>query len=147
MSSLTPDNTRFERQIAEAFAAQKAGVFARTEVDLAELLTPTSSPRQVRWHERVLVGLPVAACVAAVLGFATLWGGLSPDGGLVNSPMASYQPASGGASEFSARLVVDCMSGPGAEVSNGCIAADLDNDGDVDLHDLGAYQRGVAGLR
>lgn len=140
MSTTASDNTRFEQLIAEAFAAQKAGVFARTPVDVAELAT--AGPRQVRWHERVLVGLPVAACVAAAVGIASMWS--LPAG--ERSPLASLEP-SRVASPADVRLVADCLSGPGAEVSNGCTAADLDDDGDVDLHDLSAYQRRAAGLQ
>ncbi len=143
MSTMASDNTRLERLIAEAFAAQRAGVFARSTVDVAELAAPAGPVRKVRWHERVLVGLPVAACLAAALGIASMWVGT---GGQGTSPLASLQPATEMQSA-DLRLVADCLSGPGAEVANACAAADLDDDGDVDLHDLSAYQRQASGLQ
>ncbi|HRX84567.1 MAG TPA: hypothetical protein P5572_06055 [Phycisphaerae bacterium] len=143
MSTLASDNTRFERMIAEAFAAQKAGVFASTPVDVAALVAPEAPARVVRWHERLLVGLPVAACVAAAIGMAAMWG-VSTDR-QAGSPLASVEPAVT-SHVANLQLVADCMSGPGAAVTNGCMAADLDDDGDVDLQDMSAYQRRAAGL-
>jgi hypothetical protein len=145
MSMTASDNTRFERLIAEAFAAQKAGVFARTPVDVAALAAPAPAVRKVRWHERVLVGLPVAACVAAVLGIASMWAMTGGDGSMT-SPLASVRPSIGG-EQFSAQMLVECMTGPGEAVSNGCTAADLDGDGHVDLRDLSAFQVLAAGRR
>ncbi|MCB9849657.1 MAG: hypothetical protein H6817_03035 [Phycisphaerales bacterium] len=152
MSLSSSDNIRFEQLIAEAFAAEKAGVFAQTPVDVAALnsgsLASTAAPqpaRRIRFHERILVGLPVAACIAAVIGMASLWS-LDSGNNAMTNPLASLRPVSAQADAFSARAVVDCMSGPGATVSDQCSAADFDNDGDVDLLDLSAYQREAAGL-
>jgi hypothetical protein len=72
-----------------------------------------------------------------------MWGVTTPS---MTSPLASLQP-SADVQAFDVRLVADCLSGPGAEVENACSAADLDSDGDVDLHDLSAYQRQSAGLQ
>jgi hypothetical protein len=71
------DNSRFEQMIADAMAAQQAGVFARTPVDSAALAAAQaiSSSRPGSLRERLLIGAPIAACLAAVLGLAALWGG------------------------------------------------------------------------
>jgi len=139
------ENTRFERLIAEAVAASQAGVFMRTPVDVAALAAAPAA-RGSALYQRILVGLPVAACLAAALGLAALWG-VSGNGGSGSGPLASFQPMAADGAEFDARLLVNCLSGPSASVSNGCSAADFDADGDVDLRDLGEYQRQFAELR
>lgn len=141
MSSLSDNNAGFETLIAEAREADRAGVFARTRVDFGALAEAPRSSLLLRFYERAMVGLPLAACVAIVVGIAS-WG-IKP--GPVDHRSALVFDNGG---ELEA--VVDacgpdvfarCVSGPGQPLAPGCGCADLDSDGDVDLRDLSSYQR------
>jgi hypothetical protein len=140
------DNSRFEQMIADAMAAQQAGVFARTPVDSAALAAaPATQSRPVSLRERLLIGAPIAACLAAVLGLAALWGG-GTSNSFTTGPLASLDPTQSRAgfqssAGFDARTITDCLGGPGAAIADHCVAADFDEDGDVDLLDLSVYQR------
>jgi hypothetical protein len=154
MSAMSP-NTNLERLIAEARAAERAGVFGRTRLDVSALVGGSSleadrpvSPRLIRFYERALVGLPLAACVAIVIGIASMHGG--PMGEAVSSPVAVLERGGDSSSSVelcSVEFIAGCVAGPGAPVTADCGCADLDRDGDVDLLDLGSYQRLAAGIQ
>ena len=64
-----------ERLIGEVQEADRAGVFARTPVDLSPtVMVKTVGPGYgYRVRNRLFIGLQVAACIALVAGLATLW--------------------------------------------------------------------------
>ena len=134
-------NASFDRLIAEAFAADEAGVFASTPVDVAAILRRPAPSPAIRWYERVMVGLPIAACLAIVVGMATMFGGPT---GTTPTPLAgldSWVASAPAAGLCSMDMVAQCVTGPGRPVGAECECADLDGDGDVDLSDLGSFQR------
>ncbi len=132
-----------EGALVELAAAEKAGVFGRTRVDAAALLSgeASTSPRYPRWRSSRIM-LPVAAAVAMAIG--------------VSSWMFTSQLNAPGNGGFGDHVVVadagrcaggffGCLTGPGSSGSSGCQAYDYDSDGDVDLADYGAHQRSCAG--
>lgn len=138
------NNANLERLIAELRSAEEVGVFARSRVDVAALAASAASPapsRLVMFYERALVVVPLAACLAVVIGIASLAGN-PMDAGLSQTPIASVAPAMTPGVD----LVASCLSGPGAQVSDVCSAADFDGDGDVDMLDMSSYQRMVASI-
>ena len=153
--STTAYNTNLERLIAEVHAAREAGVFNRTNLDVAALnaavlADPPAPSWGVRFYERALVGLPLAACLAIVIGIGSMIGGPTGNkiGSVAPSPLAAldtngepYAVESHGIG-----FIAGCFSGPGEPVAPGCGSADLDRDGDVDLIDFGSYQRLAASV-
>ena len=146
MARLSDNNADFEMLIAEAREADRAGVFARTRVDLEALAEAPRSSLLIRFYERAMVGLPLAACVAIVVGIAS-WG--------IRSGPVDHRSALVFENAGELETVVEacgpdvfarCVSGPGQPIGPGCGCADLDSDGDVDLWDLSSYQR-LAGTR
>jgi hypothetical protein len=136
------DNTRVELLIAEARAAGDAGVFRRTDLDYASLLEQPRPSRLVRFYERAIVGLPIAACLAIVVGIAATEDRSST--GSKPTPLASLHHSAttqAGYSLCSMDLIAECVAGPNTPATGECACADLDRDGDVDLSDLGSYQR------
>ncbi len=153
----TMSNNSIEMLIAKAASAQKAGVFESTSVDVSALVAQTLdsgavNSRLVRFYEKALVGLPLAACLGIVIGLGIMTGGPngSPDsmlssGNLSISSQGLNDTASMVASEsLSLENVTRCFAGPGESVGADCGFADLDSDGDVDLADLGTYQQQFA---
>ncbi len=142
MSRNATDNTKLELLIAEARAAEKAGVFSRTPMDVAALIQQPETSRWIRVYERALVALPLAACLALVVGIASMMGGpAGPD--IATTPMVSpaAAPSNG---PCSPDVIAACLAGPNMAVSDECRCADFDADGDVDLLDLSSYQKQVA---
>jgi hypothetical protein len=135
------NNANLERLIAEVRSADEVGVFARSQVDVAALAASPAPSRLVMFYERALVVLPLAACLAVVIGIASLAGN-PMDAGLSQTPIASVAPGISPGVD----LVASCLSGPGAHVSDTCSVADFDGDGDVDMLDMSSYQRMVASI-
>ncbi len=150
--STMPTNTNLEHLIAELRSADEAGVFARTQVDVAALVSPKTSSRRVtpvlvKIYERAMVALPLAACLGVVIGIASMTGAPmgTPMAGTVVVPSVLDGTSNGGSlGACTYEVMVECAAGPGAEVSLDCSCADLDSDGDVDLRDLFSYQQLVA---
>ena len=145
-----PHNT-FEALLAEAHAADAAGVFQRSTVDAAALLsvpvqtTKAGRSRLAMFLDRAAVGLPVAACLAIMVGITT---SSLQDSSVVSSmPLAMNTNGVGGVEaqlfgpDLQMEVMVQCFSGPGQSASDSCEHADLDLDGDVDLVDFGQYQQ------
>lgn len=136
-------NTEFGKLIASAIHAERSGVFERTELDVARLVTPPQPSRLMKFYERAMVGLPLAACLGIVVGIASL---TTHSGQFTGSHVAMVDTNGAGSGMMTvsqaagAELMPACVAGPGHPVANGCTSADLDADGDVDLHDWGAYQ-------
>ena len=145
------DNTNLERLIAEARAANEAGVFARSRLDVSGLVEKPAPSRVVRFYEWALVGLPLAACLAIVIGIASMRGGpMEGSMGVAPSPLAVLERAGEPevVGEFcSVEVIARCVAGPGSPVAAECGCADLDSDGDVDLLDWSSYQRLAGGVR
>lgn len=132
----------FERLMLEAADAQRAGVFERTRVDVEALVGEPA--RHARWYRHILVGLPVAACIAMFFGVATMWRAGSHDGeaGLNGTAVSTFgagmvSPAEGCQNYQTFRA---CFGGPGILVGSECRCVDFDRDGDVDLADMGGLQ-------
>ena len=139
--STPSDNTRLELLIAETRLAGHAGVFRQTELDMASLLETPRPSRLVRFYERAVVGLPIAACLAIVVGIATM----KPESANVTkpTPLATLSHPATGQAKYelcSMDIIAQCVAGPNTPAVGECMCADLDSDGDVDLRDLGSYQ-------
>lgn len=145
------ETTDFAELVAEAAAAERAGVFDRTELNLSALMADSEAvtaqvsesrhSRVVRVYERIMVGLPLAACLGLVIGLATL-ASRSPDmHGNQFALLGSNGAGDTGGSQCDVRTMFQCLSGPDRPVSAECGAADLDADGDVDMLDIGSFQR------
>ncbi len=148
----TMSNNSIEMLIAKAASAQKAGVFDQTSVDVSALVAPAVNSRLVRFYEKALVGLPLAACLGIVIGIGSMMGGPGgqsdsaiPAGGLAITSQGLNDAGAVASSEMlSLENVTRCFAGPGESVGSDCGFADLDSDGDVDLADLGTYQQRFA---
>ena len=148
----TMSHNSIEMLIAKAASAQKAGVFDQTSVDVSALVAPAVNSRLVRFYEKALVGLPLAACLGIVIGIGSMMGGpgsqsesVIPGGGLAVTSQGLNDSGAMATNELqSLENVTRCFAGPGESVSSDCGFADLDSDGDVDLADLGTYQQRYA---
>ncbi len=136
------EQMQLEAMLVEARDAERAGVFGRTKLDIAAVVTDAAVDRRswVARHRQALIGLPVAACLAfvAVLGTLEFGGGTTVD----LAPIAQQNPIPPRViSDRPADLLLSCFTGPGQRpVSSECTAADYDGDGDIDLLDYGALQ-------
>ena len=145
----TMSHNSIEMLIAKAASAQRAGVFDQTSVDVSALVAPAVNSRLVRFYEKALVALPLAACFGIVIGIGSMMGGpdgqsetVLPGGGLaVTSHGLNDSGAVASTQLHSLESVTRCFAGPGEDVGSDCGFADLDSDGDVDLADLGTYQQ------
>lgn len=148
--------------LAEATAAERAGVFEPTRLDVSALMADHKTVsgqtgsglglvgigRRPRWlavYEKALVGLPLAACVGIVIGLASLSAHVNTGGGSLamlntNGSAATASPV------CDVSRLAQCLSGPGHPVSGECLCVDLDQDGDVDLSDMSSYQRLASAL-
>lgn len=141
------DDAHFERlesALGELDEAERAGVFASTQVDVRELLcTERAKPAlYTLWDHRW-------ASIAAVLLVAvTVWGLMFagqlrqirsrgiPTGAVI---LASASPCNG---TFSG-----CVTGPTRTPASPCGGFDYDRDGDVDLFDIRTYQLNCEGVQ
>lgn len=146
-----PDNTEFSRLVAQAADAERAGVFSSTDLDVAGLMAGSAGSRLARLYEKALVGLPLAACLGVVVGiasFAVRNGGDAENVRIAlldtNGQVDSAVGLNGMLVDTSA--VFQCVSGPSEAASSECQFADMDADGDVDLLDVGSYQRLASGM-
>ncbi|MCA9250583.1 MAG: hypothetical protein KDA54_05570 [Phycisphaerales bacterium] len=153
----TMSNNSIEMLIAKAASAQKAGVFDRTSVDVSALVgeslgSQAVNSRLIRFYEKALVGLPLAACLGIVIGIGSMMGGpngqsdsqISAGGLAITSQGLNDASAVASHEVYSLESVTRCFAGPGQSVGSDCGFADLDSDGDVDLADLGTYQQQYA---
>ncbi len=146
--STASNNLNFEKLIAEARLADEAGVFGRTQVDVSALMAndrPAPS-RLIRFYERAMVALPLAACLGIVIGIASLNDGPMGQAPIASAPVSVLDGIANG-NLCSIEVIAECAAGPGIAVSADCGCADLDRDGDVDLLDLGSYQRLASAAR
>lgn len=147
--SIASNNT-LELLIAKAASAQKAGVFDSTQVDVSALVDSGVNSRLIRFYEKALVGLPLAACLGIVIGIGSMIGGPNGQSPAVVSNGGTAVTShgltdSGAVTELcSFESVTRCFAGPGEVIDSECGCADLDSDGDVDLVDLGTYQQQYA---
>ena len=138
--STASNNLNFEKLIAEVRLADEAGVFDRTQVDVSALMAndrPASS-RLIRFYERAMVALPLAACLGIVIGIASLNDGPVGQAPIASAPV-SLLDGTGNVDLCSIDVVSECIAGPGIAVSADCGCADFDSDGDVDLSDVNSY--------
>jgi hypothetical protein len=143
VTRIASDNSGLEQLIAQVRSAELAGVFARSRVDVQALMArPVARRPMHRVYEWSLVGLPLAACLAIVVGMATMFVG-SPSH-LAPSPLTRMDASADQTAVLSAEMISDCVTGPGMHVSDACTTADLDHDGDVDLLDYSSFQRQLA---
>ncbi len=148
----TMSNNSIEMLIAKAASAQKAGVFEQTSVDVSALVAPAGGSRLIRFYEKALVGLPLAACLGIVIGIGSMMGGpngqsdsqISAGGFAITTQGLNDASAVATQEVYSLESVTRCFAGPGQSVGSDCGFADLDSDGDVDLADLGTYQQQYA---
>lgn len=145
-----PDNTEFARLVAQAADAERAGVFSSTELDIEGLMDGSAGSRFARIYEKALVALPLAACLGIVIGMASMAVRSGDNGdGMLSLLGTNGQVDTVGLQDMIAgdailggtAAVFQCLTGPGAPVPAECQFADMDADGDVDLLDVGTYQR------
>lgn len=143
-------NQVFANMVAEAIDAEAAGVFTPTSLDMAMVMgaqtgeNAAASTRFSRRHamfarfvEKAMVGLPLAACLGIVVGIASMSSRLSPNGGSI-----AMLGSNGSAMQAcDMKVFARCLTGPGQAVPADCGCVDLDDDGDVDLSDMGSYQQ------
>lgn len=142
--------------VAEAIDAEAAGVFTPTELDMAAVMDVQAGTRAVgssqrsrrhalfaRFVEKAMVGLPLAACVAIVVGIASMSVRLSPDSGsfVMLGSNGLDSKGLGAMQACDMQVFARCLTGPGQAVPADCGCVDLDDDGDVDLSDMGSYQQ------
>ena len=136
---------QFERLMREAREADQAGVFSSTPVDVVALVAEPVLTGPAHWYRHVLVGLPLAACIAMFFGVATLWQAGSGTGdSIINGTTAVSTLGGTGVSSIEQCQNLDtfrtCFCGPGIPVGEECRCVDFDGDGDVDLRDMGSFQ-------
>ena len=135
----------FDRLMLYMVEAKRAGVFDSTPIDVECLATEPVPVGTAHWSRHVLVGLPLAACIAMFFGVATLWEvGSGTGDGFMNGTTAVS--TLGGTAALPVERCQNlenfrnCFSGPGVLVDGNCRCVDFDGDGDVDLRDVGALQ-------
>lgn len=140
-----PDNTEFARLVAQAADAERAGVFSSTDLDIDGLMAESAGSRFARIYEKALVALPLAACLGIVVGIASMAVRTGETGdGMLALLGTNGQVESAGLQNVlvgDTGAVFQCLTGPGGQVPSECQFADMDADGDVDLLDVGSYQR------
>ena len=138
------DNNAIEQMMLEIVDARRAGVFGRTSVDIAALLSDIAEPRKVTWlsrHRHAMMGMSAAACLGIIVTLGTLQSPqnqtatiaipvVNTSGSVASAPVVCY----------TADNLTGCLTGPGNAVSPECSCADIDNDGDVDLQDFRELQ-------
>ncbi len=135
---------RLEHLLAQTRELEDAGVFQRTPVDPAALLRDDSAERRPGRLHRLFVALQAAACLALVVGVVSLWSGGDNGDTLVDGRAAGNVAVA----DINAGALTGCMSGPvRGSMSGECRSLDSDDDGDVDLADFGAFQRGLTADR
>ncbi|MCK4661156.1 MAG: hypothetical protein KAV82_16670 [Phycisphaerae bacterium] len=135
----------FDRLMLDLAEARQAGVFDATPIEVESLMAPPVLSGPAHWYRHVLVGLPLAACIAMFFGVATLWKASSETGNRVITGTAAISSfGSSMTTPIEQCQTMDdlrtCFRGPGILVDGGCRCADFDGDGDVDLRDMGAFQ-------
>jgi hypothetical protein len=131
-----PDH--LEDLLAEVQRLEETRVFERTPVDPTALLEDASGKPPRRRLHRLFVALQAAACVALLIGLATLW----------RSPPQQTDLAKNGGPAADVGALAQCFTGPSAgRLGSGCDPVDFDHDGDVDLEDYGVFQRDYASSR
>lgn len=138
MTARNSQPDRLEELMAEVQRLERAGAFDRTPVDPAALLEAAMGKPQRRRVHRLFVALQAAACLALVIGVASLWRGTGPAKVTDNGSSAARLVASC----TDVGSLAQCFTGPSAgRLATGCECVDFDADGDVDLADYGAFQR------
>ncbi len=135
----------FDRLMLEAKEAEQAGVFELTPVDVEALVAEPVTIGPAHWYRHVLVGLPLAACIAMFFGVATLWQTGSGTGEVLITGTAAVSTFGGAIATTVERCQTMenfrfCFAGPDVPVGGECRCVDFDGDGDVDLRDMGAFQ-------
>jgi hypothetical protein len=129
---------RLEDLLAEVQRLKQARVFDRTPVDPTALLEDASGKQPRRRVHRLFVALQAAACVALLIGLASLWRSPAQPTSLVNN----------GGPAVDVGALAQCFTGPSdGRLGSGCDRVDFDHDGDVDLEDYGVFQRDYASSR
>lgn len=133
-----------EDLIARVQELEEAGVFDRTPVDPAVLVSGGSDRKRPRRLGRLFTALQAAACLALAVGVISLW----RSGDRPQSPVEGRSDGNGAVALPIGGAMIACITGP-ADRSLGeeCRCFDSDADGDVDLADYGAFQRDYASTR
>jgi hypothetical protein len=135
----------FDRLMLEAGQAKRAGVFASTPLDMEALMAEPVPAGPARWYRHILVGLPLAACIAMFFGVATMWRTGSGTGDVLlngTTAVSTFGVATTSPAERCQTLenFRTCFRGPETLVDAECRCVDFDGDGDVDLRDMGTFQ-------
>jgi hypothetical protein len=146
MTQRTIQLDAFDRLMLDVAEAERLGVFGSTAVDVESLMAPPvvlAGP--THWYRHVLVGLPLAACIAMFFGVATLWRTGSVGHQALLNQTAAVSTLGGTATSPAERCPTletlrSCFGGPGTPVGADCQCVDFDDDGDVDLRDMGSFQ-------
>ncbi|MEZ6083971.1 MAG: hypothetical protein R3E58_08520 [Phycisphaerae bacterium] len=150
-------NNSIEMLIAKAASAQRRAFLIGHRWTFPLLVgeslgSQAVNSRLIRFYEKALVGLPLAACLGIVIGIGSMMGGpngqsdsqISAGGLAITSQGLNDASAVASHEVYSLESVTRCFAGPGQSVGSDCGFADLDSDGDVDLADLGTYQQQYA---
>ena len=133
-----------EASLAELDAAEQAGLFRRTHVDVRSLLHSAPAVTQTRSGFATWRRLSIAAVVAIA---ATICGWMfssrSGDVGQRSFPSVTITAS---APDRCDGTFFGCLSGPNGTVASGCAAYDYNTDGHVDMVDARTYQLTCNGI-
>ena len=129
-----------EEGLAEMAQAQRAGVFGRTPVDLAQCLLADEPAAPVNVRGLMIRLMPVAAVL--LLAF-TVWTTMFA---MQLSEIREKKQLLAARQVAPDTSYAACMNGPtGDGLSDQCGQLDRDTNGLIDLRDFGAYQLAYAG--
>lgn len=132
---MQPDHehhTPMEDALVELSSAEQSGVFNRTRVSAAEVLSAAGATRPVplfaSWRR---FGIPAVALLAFAF---TTWGVL------FNAELSRVRQVQRNSHVTSLLEQASCFRGPGLAEQAECRNFDADHDGDVDLADFASLQ-------
>lgn len=144
MKSEQHDIDPIETALSELDAAERAGVFRRTPVELRDLQHAhvTASDARPQWLTLRL--WPVAAAIVLAIGVSSwMFAGELAELRRQSRMASTTHPVETGGAYVAFNT---CFNGPTNDRDNaGCVGQDFDADGDVDLADFRNYQLAYAG--
>jgi len=126
-----------EALVDELAQAEQCGVFARTP-------QPVMTPRVRSGHSGFFLVSPRWAIAAALLLAAGVWTFMFQSN--LSDVRERARVANAARSMDLQMALASCSGGPGGPLSQACERVDFDRDGDVDLLDIGTFQRDLAAV-